>query len=656
MNAYALRPGPPVPLRPYQRKMFEEIFTEWQVGHTNILAVLPTGMGKARLLTAVVAENKGGSCVFAHRQELVFQLCATMNEFKIPFRIIAPAKTRKIILAAILRKHGYCYHDTNAKVGVAGVDTLIKVKGGKDHALYAKWIESVTLWVGDEGHHIVGGTVREGETYEEAWERSNKWGKGVLVFRRPDLKGLVPTATPKRGDGAGMSRDSDGCCDVMVQGPTMREGLDMGYLNPYKIYTVPCRVHYEDVKVGASGEFVQASLAAAEDLDGALLGDIIDNYRKYAWKKRGITFVSSVARAKEVAQRFNEIGIPAAAVDGEMDPDLRAEAIAELESGQNLMLVNAAIFEEGVDLPALEVLIMATATNSLGRFMQWTGRLLRLMLRPEQWAGYDDLTDAGRLARIADSPKPFGILIDMGGNVIRHDGPAEAPRTWQMGRAGKKSTPGEVMPYRVCANPGLFLANPDGPTWEAFRAAGWTNQQMLDAGHLGQSDMPCVQPYERIYRCCPWCSFMPEPIGRREPEQVEGDLQLLDDDMREALYANIREATKTVEQYEQYMASTRVNALAYGANVKRHKERLAALAGLREAMGYWGGWRKQQGDSDTVIQRRFFYTFQIDVLSAQALKRAEAEDLRQRITAKLLLDGIDIAEYSQASNQLEQQA
>lgn len=651
MNAYAFPAGGQVPLRPYQWKMFREIFTEWSCGHTNVLAVLPTGMGKARLLTAVVAENIGGTCVFAHRQELVYQLCATMNEFKIPFRIIAPSKTRKIIIAAILRKQGVCYHDTGAKVGVAGVDTLIKIRSGKDRVMYEKWMASVTLWVGDEGHHIVGGTIREGETFEEAWERSNKWGKGVLVFRNPKLKGLLPTATPKRGDGAGMSRESDGCCDVMVQGPTMREGLDMGYLNPYKIYTVPCRVHYEDVKVGASGEFVQASLAAAEDLDGALLGDIIDNYRKYAWGKRGITFVSSVARAKEVAQRFNDIGIPAAAVDGEMDSDLRAEAIAKLESGKNLMLVNAAIFEEGVDLPALEVLIMATATNSLGRFMQWTGRLLRLMLRPEQWVGYDDLTDAGRLARIAESPKPFGILIDMGGNVIRHGGPAEAPRTWQMGRAGKKSTPGETMPYRVCANPGLQLTKDTGPTWEAFRSAGWTNQQMLDAGHLTDTGLPCVQPYARIYRACIHCGFMPEPVGRRDPEQVEGDLQLLDDDMREALYANVREANKTIEQYEQYMAGTRVNGLAYSTNVKRHRERLEALEALRGAMAYWGGWRKQQGDVDSVIQRRFYFTFQIDVLSAQALKRADAEALRLRITDKLLLDGINIAEYDQASNQ-----
>lgn len=648
MSAYEEMPRI-VPLRPYQAKMFDDIHAEWAVGHTNILAVLPTGMGKARLLTAVVAQNRGGTCVFAHRQELVFQLCATMNEFKIPFRIIAPPKTRKIIIAAILRKHGCCYHDTQAKVGVAGVDTLIKVRTGKDRATYEKWINSVTLWVGDEGHHIVGGSVREGETYDEAWERSNKWGKGILVFPRSDLKGLIPTATPKRGDGAGMSRESDGCADVMVQGPTMREGLDMGYLNPYRIYTVPCHVHYEDVKVGASGEFVQASLAAAEDLDGALLGDIIDNYRKYAWKKRGITFVSSVARAKEVAERFNSIGIPAAAVDGEMDPDLRAAAIRKLESGENLMLVNAAIFEEGVDLPALEVLIMATATNSLGRFMQWTGRLLRLMLRPEQWAGYDDLTDAGRLARIADSPKPFGILIDMGSNVIRHGGPAEAPRAWSMGRNSKKSSPGETIPYRVCANPGVYLANPAGHTWESFRKAGWTNEQMLAAGHLVESGLACCQPYERIFRACPYCSFFPEPQGRKDPEQVEGDLQLLDAETLEALYANVRQATQTVEQYEQYMASTRVNALAYGANVKRHKERLEALARLRHVMGYWGGLHKQRGDSDPVLQRRFYHLFGLDVISAQALKRAEAEELTARITAKLLLDGIGIAEYSQVS-------
>jgi DNA repair protein RadD len=651
MNAYAFAPAPPVPLRPYQRKMFNDIFEEWAVGHLNVLAVLPTGLGKSRLLTAVVAENAGGTCVFAHRMELVYQLCATMNEFKIPFRIIAQKKVRTLIIAKILKKQKVCYHDTNAKVAIASVGTLIGLHKGKDRAQYAKWLASVTLWVGDELHHGQGGDQREGESFEQAWERANQWGKVALMFPRKDIKGLGVTATPKRGDGGGLSRESDGFADVMVVGPTMLEGLRMGYLNPYKIFTVPCTVKYDQAKVGAKGEFTLASLEALEDEDGHLVGDIVENYLKYAPGKKGVCFVSSVGRSRQVAAAFLAAGVRAAAVDGTMETEDRDRELSRLESGAIDMVVNCDLLGEGVDLPALEVVILGTATNSLGRYMQRVGRLLRLGLLPHQWAGYDDLTDAQRLARIAESPKPFGILIDHGSNIIRFDGPPEAPhREWTMGRY-KKSVAGETVPYRVCANPGLRLTNPAGSTWEAFRSVGWTNNQMLAAGHLTETPLPCAQPYERVHKACPHCGFYPEPQTRVDPEHVEGDLEELTEEKLQELYATIRKELLPIEQYNQYLLQVRTPNIAISSKMKQHRERLEEVEQLRKAMGFWGGWRKQQGDNDSQMQRRFFHLFGVDVLSAQALKRADAEALRLRITDKLLLDGIDIAEYDQGSNQ-----
>lgn len=652
MNAYAA-PGPiAVPLRPYQQKMFDDIHLEWSVGHKNVLGVLPTGMGKARLLTAVVAVNKGGSCVFAHRMELVYQLCATMNEFRIPFRIIAQAKVRKMIIAKILRKQKSCYHDPNAKVAVASVATLIGLRMGKAFNQYASWLRTVDLWVGDELHHGQGGDQREGESFEDAWQRANQWGKAALLFPREDIRGLGVTATPKRGDGGGLSRDSDGFADVMVVGPSMLDGLRMGYLNPYKIFTVPCTVRYEDAKVGSKGEFTAASLEAVEDADGHLVGDIVDNYLKYAPGKKGVCFVSSVARSQQVAEEFVRRGIRAAAVDGLMDADERDSRLSKLENGDLDLVVNCDLLGEGVDLPALEVVILGTATNSLGRYMQRVGRLLRLGLRPDQWAGYDDLDDAGRLQRIAESPKPFGILIDHGSNILRFDGPPEAPhRTWTMGRYNKKSTAGETVPYRVCANPGLTLTNIEGPTWEVFRAAGWSNQQMLNAGHLFDTGLPCAQPYERIFKACPYCSFFPEPITRSDPEHVDGDLELLTEETLAELYASVRKNVPTVEQYQQFLISRKVPGINYTRNLKLHREHLAEIEHLKWVMGLWGGWRKSQGDNDSQMQRRFFHLFGLNVISARGLPRADTEALRGRIIERLVLDGVSMPEYSAGSDQ-----
>ena len=637
-----------VSLRHYQIKAEQGVYLEWDVGHQNVLVCIPTGGGKTRLIASIISKHQGAACIFAHRKELVGQIAETMNEFGIPFRLICDAKDRKAIIKAIFKKHGRCCHDTNAPISVASVGTLWRIPQGKQAAQYAKYFATVTLWVCDEAHH------QQGDA--DAKEKSNQWARAVHIFTHPELKGLGVTATPARADGGGLSRESDGLFDAMVMGPSLLDLFEDGYLCPYKIYSVPCKVAYDRIDIGAGGEFVQAKLIAAED-DSDLVGDIVEKYHQYAPGKKGICFVSSRQKAEQTAQRFRDSGVPAMALDGETEDTIRDQAGRDLESGKLQMLVNVGIFGEGNDLPALEVVILGTGTASLPRFMQMVGRLYRLLLREEQKVGYDDIDSAGRRARIADSPKPFGILIDHGSNIIRFNGPPEAPhRVWQLGRAGRKSVAGEVVPYRVCANPGLRLANPAGPTWEAFRSIGWSNQQMLNAGHLIETPLPCAQPYERTFKACPHCGFFPEPITRTDPEHVEGDLELLTPEKLEELYATVRAAVMTVEQYDQYLVSVRAPAISHAKHKRSHVERVAALNELKQVMGYWGGWRKKQGDNDSQMQRRFFHLFGVDVLSAQALKRAEAEDLRQRITAKLLLDGIDIAEYSQASNQLEQQA
>jgi len=638
-----------VSLRHYQIKAEQGVYLEWDVGHQNVLVCIPTGGGKTRLIASIISKHQGAACIFAHRKELVGQIAETMNEFGIPFRLICDAKDRKAIIKAIFKKHGRCCHDTNAPISVASVGTLWRIPHGKQAAQYAKYFATVTLWVCDEAHH----QQAEGD----GTGKGNQWAKAVQIFTHPQVKGLGVTATPARSDGGGLSRDSDGLFDVMVMGPTLLELFEDGYLCPYEKYTVPCRVEYEKLAVGSGGEFVHAKLVAAEDADKDLVGDIVNNYLMRAAGKKGICFVSSVHKAEETAKRFNEMGVPAMALSADTDPDIRNDAKEDLESGKLLMLVNCNLYGEGNDLPAVEVVILGTGTASLPRFMQWVGRLYRLLLTDAQKIGFDDLDSAGRRQRIAESPKPFGILIDHGSNIVRFNGPPEAPhRTWQLGRTSRRSVAGEVVPYRVCANPGLRLANPLGSTWEAFRAAGWSNNQMLGAGHLIETPLPCAQPYERIYKACPHCGFFPEPMTRTDPEHVEGDLELLTPEKLEELYANVRAAVMTVEQYDQYLVSVRAPGIGVNRLRRDHQARVAELNELKRAMGYWGGWRKKQGDNDSQMQRRFFHLFGVDVLSAQALKRAEAEDLRQRIAAKLLLDGIDIAEYSRDSNQLEQQA
>jgi hypothetical protein len=68
-----------------------------------------------------------------------------------------------------------------------------------------------------------------------------------------------------------------------------------------------------------------------------------------------------------------------------------------------------------------------------------------------------------------------------------------------------------------------------------------------------------------------------------------------------------------------------------GAVKKRHREREQAQVALREAMAHWGGARVAEGMTLSQAQRRFYLDFGIDVASAQALGRADADTLRGRL-------------------------
>ncbi|MNZ37825.1 ATP-dependent RNA helicase SrmB [compost metagenome] len=600
-----------VHLRYYQSEVKAQVLQHWAEGTDRVLAVMPTGGGKTVLFTDIVRGHLGASVAIAHRQELVAQISLTLNNFGVRHRLVCPPDVRKLIIQRHLREHGVTFHDPNAPAAVAGVDTLAGIIKKPE---YATWRQSVTLVVNDEAHHVL---------------KDNKWGKAWSVF--PNAKyGLGVTATPERPDGQGLGEHASGIYEAMVVGPGMRELIDDGYLCPYQVWTVPFQVDYSAVQVGSSGEYVHARLVAAEDTDKKLVGKIVETYCARIPGKRAICFVSSVKKAEEVAEQFRQAGVPALAVDGKSHSSVREKACADLAAGKLLVLVNCDLIGEGVDVPAVEAVIMGTRTASFIRFTQWWGRMLRLALTAEERAGYDELDSAGRRARIAGSAKPFGVVIDHGGNLIEHNGPPDMRMLpWSLDdRERRGSGPSDAMPYRVCPNPGMELLQMD---WTEVRAAGMSDADLLGAGLATQRDLPCAIPYSRVHPACPACGYLPERQVRRSPEEVDGEMQLLDAETLQALAQAANKARQSPEEYRDQLHAQRLPAAHAARNVKLHKEKLAVHEDLDRAMADWGGvWRARDHD-DAMLQRRFYLTFGVDVLTAQSLDRQKAEKLTAAI-------------------------
>lgn len=541
-------------LRPYQKELLAEIFAQWNAGARNVLAVAPTGAGKTILFSEAIRLHTGASCAIAHRQELVGQISLALAKDGVKHRIIGPSSVVHEIVQIHMSELGHSFYSPNAQCAVAGVDTLIR----RGDAL-ARWAQQVTLWVQDECHHLL---------------KDNKWGKAVSMF--PNACGLGVTATPGRADGKGLGRHADGLFDVMIEGPSMRELIIQGYLTDYRIICPPSTLDLKTVGIGADGDYIRKQLAA-KTRASSIMGDVVAHYIKYAGGLLGITFAPDVETAMELSANFTSAGVRSEAVSAKTPDRTRREFLRRFRNKNILQIVNVDLFGEGFDLPAIEVVSMARATESLALYMQQCGRDLRLML--------------GKLK---------GIIIDHVGNVMRHGLP-DRPRKWSLDRRDKRASSknDDVIPMRVCLNP------------------------------------QCMAPYERIYKACPFCGWIPVPAGRTSPDFVDGDLCELDEETLAAMRGEVLKVDRHPDEIKRMMERAGHDYPTAKGAANRHAERQQAQSRLREAIAYWAGYQRHVGRPDSESYRRFYFNFGVDVLTAQSLGRQEAEQLAGKINASI---------------------
>jgi superfamily II DNA or RNA helicase len=568
-------------LRPFQQGIKAAVFQHWNEGRRNVLVKSPTGSGKTVITADIVRDMNCAVASIAHRSELVTQKSVALAREGIPHRVIGPDSLRKDCVTLHMEEFGRSFYNPGARVGVCSVDTLVGRKNDP-------WFHQVGLWDMDEAHHVL---------------RSNKWGAACAMF--PNAYGLGVTATPARADGCGLGAHADGVFEGIVQGPELRELIDAGYLTDYRVFAPPSDVDYSEVTITASGDYSPAKLRAAVHASDKIVGDVVKHYLRIAPGKLGVTFAVDIESAKEICAAYRAAGVPAEIVSAKTPAMLRSQILRRFKARQVLQLVNVDLFGEGFDLPAIEVVSMVRKTESWPLFVQQFGRALRLLIPKELSEIWGTFTDEQRRAHIAASEKPVALIIDHVGNVIRHGLP-DAPRQDTLDRRERRSSgPSDAVPLRACAN-----ENADG---------------------MGT---PCASIYPRFLKTCPYCGFYPEPPERSAPEFVEGDLHELTPEALAALRGKVAQidGAPRIPQH--------LDAMAARGLMNRHHERQVAQHALREQIALWAGWQRHQGRDDSQSYRIFWHTFGIDVMSAQALGRPDAEALTLKIQTVLNKHGV----------------
>lgn len=290
---------------------------------------MPTGTGKTTMFSAIAKhcyENNMYAMAAVHRGELVEQIHERLGEFEIPAGIIQSG----------VKPEKY------KSVQVASIQTLANRKPPPADVIII-----------DECHHA------KAETYRRLWDNY------------PNAKILGVTATPVRTNGEGF----DDLFDEMVNIHDVRWFIQRKYLVKPKHF-VCSRPDLSNVLVNKDGEFIEEPLSRIM-MTSKHTTDAVRSYQKLIPGKRCIGFAVNIAHSKSIVVAYNNAGIPAAHIDGEMDKDERARLIGLFRDGEVLYLSNVDIVSEGFDLPACEAVQLLRPTQSLSLYIQQVGRCLR---------------------------------------------------------------------------------------------------------------------------------------------------------------------------------------------------------------------------------------------------------------------------------------
>ncbi|CAB4902963.1 MAG: DUF3427 domain-containing protein [Actinobacteria bacterium] len=199
--------------------------------------------------------------------------------------------------------------------------------------------------------------------------------KRILEHFKPKvLLGL--TATPERTDGKDILRWFGGRMAAEIR---LWEALDKSLLAPFHYFGINDGTDLSAVKWRSSG-YDTGELEKLYTADDARVVRVLQQVQRYVTDPlamKALGFCVSVEHARFMARRFNERGIPSASVDGSTPKDERDQALTRLLTGQINCLFSVDVFNEGVDLPAVDTILMLRPTESATVFLQQLGRGLR---------------------------------------------------------------------------------------------------------------------------------------------------------------------------------------------------------------------------------------------------------------------------------------
>lgn len=308
-------------------------------GATKGLVQAATGVGKT-YLAAFDSVGYERVLFVAHREEILKQAAVSFKNVRHS------------------DDYGFFYgkqKDTDKSVIFASVATLGREEYLNQDYFPADYFDYLII---DEFHHAV----------------NTQYRRIVNYFKPKFMLGL--TATPERMDGKSIYE----ICDYNVPYEiSLKEAINKGMLVPFHYYGVYDETDYSGLHL-VKGRYDEKELTEIYKDNTKRYDMIYKYYMKYR-SHRALGFCCSRLHAEEMAKEFCKRGIPSVAVysnaDGQFSEE-RDRAIERLIKQEIRVIFSVDMFNEGLDIASLDMVMLLRPTESPIVFLQQLGRGLRI--------------------------------------------------------------------------------------------------------------------------------------------------------------------------------------------------------------------------------------------------------------------------------------
>jgi len=314
--------------------VFEDMRSYLEEGGTEGYIKLPTGTGKTVIFTEFIEATGLKTLIVVPTTILIGQTEEKIQEFAKDLDVGKIYKDAK--------EHGHHVTITTYNSFVTGVESG-KIKP-----------EDYQLLILDEAHRAL----------------SKKRSDVVRKFNQHIKIGF--TATPRYSDNKQVAK----LLDTEIHSMTIIEAAKEGMLSPFSVIAAHTETDISKVEV-VGDDYSEEELAKAINNQSRNQA-AVNLYTQEFDGETAVAYCCGVNHATDLSKMFNEAGVPAAVIHGDMSEKEKDDIIQKYEDGDILVLCNSDILIEGFDEPRASVCLNLRPTLSPVVAEQRGGRVLRI--------------------------------------------------------------------------------------------------------------------------------------------------------------------------------------------------------------------------------------------------------------------------------------